>query len=210
MEAGVNPKDDPREWTEEPPTPDLTIVNSGEVDRSCYYCSMRRNDTLEQPLFLPNLNASVNWKQALIVVFRIVGVPGGEFLYRPEVSLLVLANAFGRPIGSCLGALPEPPVQTPHGLKSIRPMLTSRREMRLKSFAFTAQKISWLAFTFSGSWWRFSCRLLPNAWFISEANQRSSFFLQEAYCRLSRVHGASPHDSVCRTIVDSLLSCLTL
>lgn len=50
---------------------------------------MRRNDTLEQPLFLPDSNAGVNRKQALYAVIRIVGVPGGEFLFRAEVLLLV-------------------------------------------------------------------------------------------------------------------------
>lgn len=41
---------------------------------------MRRNDTLEQPLFLPDSNTGVSWKQALVVVFRIVESPAANSL----------------------------------------------------------------------------------------------------------------------------------
>lgn len=135
-EAGVNPMDEPRERTEEPPTPDLTIVNPADVDRSLYCCSMRRGDTLEQPLFLPDSSSGVSWKQALVSVFRIGGVPGGESPYRQEVALLVLANAFGRPLGAWQVALPEPPIKRPHRLKAFSANPTSRREMRFQVLRF--------------------------------------------------------------------------
>lgn len=109
LEAGEDPMDEPRERPEEPQTPDLTIVGHADVDRSNYCCSIRHNDSLEHPLFLPDNNVGVSSKQALIPVFRIVGVPSGDFSYQQEVSLLVLPNAFGRPIGAWQGTLLEPP-----------------------------------------------------------------------------------------------------
>lgn len=128
--------DDPQERSEEPRIPDLTIVGHGNDNRRNYCCSMRHNDFLEQPMFLPDTNVGVSWKQALIAVFRIVGVPSGEFSYHPEMSLQVLANAFGRPIGVWQGTLPSPPVRWPSGLKAIGPAPTSRREMRRQVLRF--------------------------------------------------------------------------
>lgn len=122
----MNPMDEPREQNEEPLTPDLTIVSRAGVDRS-NYCYMRRNDTLEQPLFIPDSRAGVSWKQALIAAFRIVGAQGGEFPHRPEVSLLLMANAFGRPLGVWQGTLPNPPVRKLHGLKPFGTTFTSRQ-----------------------------------------------------------------------------------
>lgn len=66
------PNDEPRERTEEIETPDLTIVNDTYVDCSNYSCSMRRNDTLEQPLLLPDFDSGVSVKLAIVAVFRIL------------------------------------------------------------------------------------------------------------------------------------------
>lgn len=54
IEAGVYPNDEPRKRTEQLQTPDLTIIKNINVDRSNYCCFLRRNDTLEQTLFLPD------------------------------------------------------------------------------------------------------------------------------------------------------------
>lgn len=83
-------------------------------------------------------SAGVSWKQALVVVFRIVGVPGGEFPYRREVSLLVLGYAFVRPLEAWQGALPEPLIRRPHGLKAIGPNPTSRERCAVKFFGSSA------------------------------------------------------------------------
>lgn len=96
VEAGVNPNDKPRGRAEEPQTPDLTIINNGNVHRSNYYCSLQRNDTLEQPLFLPDFQHRSEFEASSGVGFPHCRDPAGEFSYR-QVALLVLANALGAP-----------------------------------------------------------------------------------------------------------------
>lgn len=137
-EAGVNPDKEPLERSKQPPTSELRIVHQSDVVHSLYCCSLKRGDTLEQPLFLPDTDAVVNWKQAFIVVFSIVGIPKDLFLYKLKVSLLVLANAFGRPVGGLQKTLPKPPVRQSHRLEAIGPIPVPCQKITRQVLCFLA------------------------------------------------------------------------